>query len=167
MWLYVDSPQHYFIDDLCDYRGFLRQLHLILYPEDSIVFSSYGSRPDVRAFLEHHQLEPDEHVIHERERLAICHQDNPEAFAVRCAANPDLVNGLLLLLQTSVECIDFCTHIIAYGPRGPLLSFHDAFQSDPLIVSSCIPRPQIEQFCRALGVTYKLQDRKQFYDWST
>ena len=134
MWLYVDSPQHFFIENLCDYRQFLRQLHLILQPEDFIIFSSYGSHPDIRAFLEQHQLEPDEHVIHERKRLASYQDDHPDAFAVRCAAHPVLLDQLLQLLSASSESTDLCDHIIAYGQRGALVSFHDAFQSDPLIV---------------------------------
>ena len=166
MWLYVDSPQHYQIENLCDYHGFLRALHLILTPEDSIVLSSYGSRPDVRAFLEQHQLEPDEEVIHERERLAIWRDDYPDAFAVRCAARPTWTDQLLEILSTSKECTDFCDHIIAYGQRGALFSFHDAFKCDPLIVSDCIPKSQIEEFCGLLDVAYKLQDRKALYDWS-
>ena len=166
MWLYVDSPQHYFIEDLCDYRGFVRGVQLILYPEDVIVFSSCGSRADVRALLEQHQLEPDEHVIHERRRLASYRDDSPNAFAVRCTADPIFLDRLSQLLETIVESADFCSHIIAYGERGALLSFHDAFESDPLIVSSHIPRPKIEEFCALLRVSYKLQDRKTFYDWS-
>jgi len=164
MWLYVDSPQHYFIEDLYDYRGFLRAVQVILQPEDVIVFSSYSSRPDVRAFLEKHQLEPDGHVIRERKRLAMYQDDYPEAFTVRCAAQPVLLDQLSQLLQDSSEHTDLCDHIIAYGQRGALLSFHDAFQSDPIIVNDSIPKSQIEEFCRLLRVSYKLQDRREFYE---
>jgi hypothetical protein len=163
MWLDVDSPQHYFIEDICDYRSFLEAVHLILQPEDFIIFSSYGSRQDIRAFLEQHQLEPDAHVSDERKRLANYPDDYPDAFAVRWVANRALLEQLSQLLKTTEEYTDLCDHIIAYGQRGALLSFHDAFTSDPLIVSSSIPKSQIEWFCELLGVNYKLQDRKAFY----
>jgi hypothetical protein len=164
MWLYVDSPQHYFVEDLYDYRGFLRAVQVMLQPEDVIVFSSYGSREDVRTFLEQHQLEPDEHVIRERQRLAMYQDDHPDAFVVRCAAERVLLDQLAQLLQDSSEHTDLCDHIIAYGQRGALISFHDAFQSDPIIVSDSIPKSQIEEFCRLLQVSYKLQDRRELYE---
>jgi hypothetical protein len=71
MWLYVDSPQHYFIENLLDYRGFVTCIQKILERDDSIVFSSYGSRRDIRALLEDNQLEPDKQVLDERERLSL------------------------------------------------------------------------------------------------
>ncbi len=166
MWLYVDSPEHYFIEDLCDYRGFLRGIQIFLQPADSIVFSSWASRPDIRALLEQHQLEPDEHVVQERERLAVYRDDYPDAFAVRWAAKPALLGQLVQQLHDSSENTDFCDHVIAYGARGALLSFHDAFQGDPLIINGVVQEPAIRQFCSALGVTYKLQKRKELYDWS-
>ena len=165
MWLYIDSPQHYLIENLCNCIGFLRGIQRILEPEDSLVFSSWGSPPGIRALLERHQLAPDEHVVQERRRLA-GNDHYPDAFVVRWVAAPALLSQLADFLGTSFECSEFCDHIIAYGRRGALLSFHDAFQSDPLIVSGVIPESVIREFCEPFGVTYRLQDRKAFYDWS-
>jgi hypothetical protein len=166
MWLYVDTPQHYFIENLCDCRGFLRSIQTILNPEDFLVFSSYESDPDIRAFFERHQLTPDEQTVGERKRL-FCHRtDYPQAFAVRWGANPTLLSQLADMLGSGAKCTDLCDHIIAYGSRGALLSFHDAFKSDPLIISGTIPESRVQEFCKLLKVAYRVQDRKQFYDWS-
>jgi hypothetical protein len=163
MYLGIDTPQHYFIEDILDFVGFLDAVQHLLDPEDCIVFSSYGSRPDVRAFLEVHQIEPDERVMRERDRLVLYQGSYPEAFAVRCVASPAFRNDLAELLRTCSDSTDFCDHIIAYGARGELFSFHDAFQSDPLLVSEVVPASGVAEFCRVLGVTSKLQPREAFF----
>jgi hypothetical protein len=163
MYIHVDSPQHYFIDNLLDCRGFLSAVQKILEPEDFLVFSSYASPPKIRSFLEQHQLEPDAHVVRERQRLTYLDDDYPDAFAVRWLAQPVLLDGLARLLTDSSQCMDLCCHVIAYGRRGALFSFHDAFQSDPLIISGIIPESQVREFCSQLGVTYKIQDRNAFF----
>ena len=173
MWIYLDTPEVYRIADLMDYRGFLRALPILVQSHDLLAFSSYGVRcfdsdgnredrsgrlrPDIREFFELHQLPPDNTILEERKTLDLYYRDeHPDSFAVLWPADPSLLRELDDMLADSTDYSEFCDHVMGYGSRGELFSFHDAFSGGDLVVSMRVPQPQVAKFCGLLGVTYTI-----------
>lgn len=176
MCIYLGTPTHYCISDLKDYRGFLRAVPVLVERNDVLAFRSYGvrcfnsdgvredrpghPRPDIREFFERHQLAPDKRVLEERRTLEQDKEEFPDAFAVLWPADAQLLLQLDALLRDSTDYSELADHVMGYGPRGELFCFHDAFCGGDLLVSTRVPKAQVDEFCRLLGVTYEISDRE-------
>lgn len=175
MCIYLGTSTHYEVDGLTDYRRFLRGVPTLVQPDDLLAFSSYGvrcfdidgvrndrpgrPRPEIRRFLELHQLPPDVRILEERKTLGLYRDEHPDAFAVLWPADRDLLRQLEEMLADSIDHSEFCDHVMGYGPRGELFCFHDAFEGQ-LLISTRVPRSQVEQFCQLLDLTYEISDRE-------
>jgi len=154
----LHTPKVYRIDDIVNPSRLLEGLPIIIGSKDILIFSSYGSRPEITGFLREHALPADEAVTRELQRLSLYLDEYAEAFACRLYAEPAVLEQLARLMSTSTESSELCDHVFAYGQKGPLLCFHDAFKSDPLYISSVIPESNVGLFCSRLGRSYVIED---------
>lgn len=154
MWLDLEVPRAYRIDEILDHRLFVSALPLLLKPSDTIVFSTYGSTANVVRFFVEHELPPDEFVLHERRRTAIYHESSPGGTAWGIQAEPTTLERLATLLGEVSDPVEFCLHIAGYQGRLPIFIFHDAFASDPLYISTRISEDRVAAFSRALRKDY-------------
>lgn len=175
MCIYLGTPTHYEIDGLTDYRRFLGAVSALVRPDDYLAFSSYGvkyfdsagnrndrpgrPRSDIRRFFELHQIPPDSRIRGERKTLELYRDEHPDAFAVLWPADAGLLRQLEKMLADSISHAEFCDHVMGYGPRGELFCFHDAFEGQ-LLISTRVPRTQVDEFCHRLDVVYKISDRE-------
>ncbi len=160
MFIALGTPQQFRVDDICDHVAFLRAVPLLLQEEDRLVICSYGvgARPDVVDFLKRHQLPADEYVARQNKYLRETEQeDYPQAFVVLWPADLKLLQELAELLGDDSSSLDLGHHIAAYGPRGPLFLYHDAFSGDPFYISTHVPEGAVAIFCKTLGTDYKMQ----------
>jgi len=137
-----------------DHRAFVSALPLLLTPSETIVFSTYEPKPSLVRFFSEHELTPDDFVLGERQRCAIYHEDNPRANAWLIRAEPNILLRLGTLLNEIEDTVEFCSHIAAYCGRLPVFVFHDAFESDPMYVSTRVAEARVAAFAEALGKRY-------------
>lgn len=149
MVMLIETGEHYRLDDITDHRAFLRSLKHILDKGDVLVFSTYGSSGLVQEFFEHKQLPPDEMVLRERQRLALYFDEHPNASAYLVPFSHEWME------QLATRCDDdpsnLCDHVYARGRRGGIFTFHDAFKSDPLFLSSRVDQERVISFSAELG----------------
>jgi len=157
MNLLLDFEQHYVVEDILDHRGFVDALHLLLRPTDIVVFGTYGSRPDIHAFLSAHQITPDIFVLSARRHFEIWKEEYPDGTAFGLPADPVILSRLVALLGPESDPTDLCDHIVAYSAEFPILCFHDAFKSDPCYISSRLPLMKVEAFCDSIDRAFSLR----------
>ncbi|HEY5552173.1 MAG TPA: hypothetical protein VIK52_09800 [Opitutaceae bacterium] len=157
MFLFLEVEQQFVVDEILDHRAFVGALSLILEPKDIVVFGTYGSRRDVNRFLWDHQIKPDEFISGARRTFKFWKREYPNGTAFGLKANPTVLARLVELLGPTSTPTDLCDHIVAYNSQFPILSFHDAFKSDPCHISSRVPVAKVEAFCAALGKPYALE----------
>jgi hypothetical protein len=71
--------------------------------------------------------------------------------------NEQTISSLIQVLEKN-RVLYFCTHIHAYRDSIVLLEWHDAFGSDPILVSKQIEYEQVKEFASALGTELLLKD---------
>lgn len=145
---------------------FRASAHLLL-PTDRMVFGTYGSHKAVVEFWKRNRL-PGDREAQSWDQTAKIWKDDEENFDPRACsifAKPELLNELADIAHLIAEPHLVCDHIGAYSDVAPLLSFHDAFKSDPCWISADIPKERVEGFAACLGIPYHTVADYEIYEW--
>lgn len=66
------------------------------------------------------------------------------------------LNEIDAMAKSVDDPAELCSHIIAFSKERPFFNFHDAFGSDDMLVSTEVPKGNVEAFCAALCVKYEV-----------
>ncbi|MFH1748842.1 MAG: hypothetical protein ABIG44_17550 [Planctomycetota bacterium] len=133
-----------------DHAGFVRVLSGFL-PDSSVLYLEGGSPShQITDWLETRVIEPSLKIA-----LGTI-WPRPKAFHVPATA--ENVLGLAELFEHHATP-EIAIHFHAYRAEEVLLQWHDAFFSDPLLLSPTIPEKQVAAFCARCGCAYKWTDK--------
>ena len=147
----LDTPFHWIVEGIKQPEPFFTSLASLL-PADAILYLEGGRiAPEAATFYEAHRAQNAVAVV--RDTLF------PEPDIYHIAFSPE-VAARLRELAASRPPHELCDHLKAYRESSLLFTFHDAF-SGWLMISEHISEPNMAEFCRSLGVTYRREQTKK------
>jgi hypothetical protein len=169
-FLILDSKSIYVFESVLHPSPFLRALPHLLSPSDKVVFGTYGSHQSVLDFWSRHCL-PRDPIIDAWDNAAKSHKDNEQCsnpMGCGIPAEPKLLFELADIAGTLDQPYELCDHLGAYSADKALVSFHDAFKSDPCHVSGDIPKEKADRFAEQIGIPYRIAPEYEVYSfWKT
>jgi hypothetical protein len=154
--LFYDT-EVYRIDDILQPEPFFRNLHLLLGDEECTL-GLFCDLPNeaVKGWIRKSPgfevpKEYDFRTTYEK----FYRKDFPDGAVVYLHATPEVLGELTDLASSVQEPYELCSHVIAFGSRGSLFSFHDAFATDEMLLSIGISAERVAAFSSALGLPYR------------
>ena len=81
-------------------------------------------------------------------------KDHPDGTVVYVPSTPQTLRQLAEISSRLHKPYELCSHVIAFGEHGSLFSFHDAFQTDEMLISIHIPVERVSAFSSAIDLPY-------------
>jgi hypothetical protein len=142
----LDPRKAWEVSPPVDAAAFVRGLGMVA-PVGAVVYlEATGTAARAREVLESMECEPQVRVA------TGTLWPRPRCFHIPMTP-PNL--GTVAALFEEHASPEICDHFHVYADRDVLLEWHDAFWSDPLLLSGRIPEESVEGFCRRIGSSYQ------------